>query len=806
MRYVCVHGHFYQPPRENPWLEEVESQDTAQPYHDWNERITAECYRPNAWARIVDAEGYITAIQSNYERISFNFGPTLLHWLEGRAPDVYAAILAADKGSRDRFGGHGSAIAQAYNHQILPWANRRDKRTQVRWGLRDFERRFGRAPEGIWLPETAVDLETLGILAEEGLRFTILAPSQAARYRKKGDPEWIDAGAGTIPPTRAYEVTVPGERRISVFFYDGPISHDLAFGGVLDDGVAFAHRLVDSLEGAPADEPALAHIATDGETYGHHHRHGEMALAMALRTIEQEGKARLTNYAQFLSEHGPQFEVEVKERTAWSCAHGVERWHSDCGCNTGQHPGWNQRWRTPLRDALDHLRDTLDPLYEQAAREVLRDPWAARDDFAEVMGDRSTENVDRFLQRQATRELSAQETVRALELLELERHLQQMYTSCGWFFDDLGGIETVQVIQYAGRVLQLAERLFGAPFEPAFVADLALARGNVPPGEDGRSVYERGARAVRIDLTNVCAHFALSSLFENYEDPTRLFCYTLAKEDRRVLVAGAARLAVGRVRVTSAFTRETGEYTYGALHVGGYNLFGGVRPYRGPEAYQVTVDELAAAFDRADLPESVRLVDRHFGGGTYSLRYLFRDEQRRIVDLLLESIRQGLEAAFRQIFETTAPVLRYLADSSTPAPGPLRAATEYLCSAELQRAFDADPPNTSVAAGWLREVDRMQLRIDTSALGLAWTRAAERLASRLVEHPEDVAVLRQLRGLTELLNGTLDPNRSRVQERFYEIARGPYARERADGSGDEAARAWWQEFQALGQLLKVRTG
>ena len=401
-RYICIHGHFYQPPRENPWLEAIERQDSAYPYHDWNQRITAECYRPNARARILDEKDRIIDIGNNYSRISFNFGPTLLSWLEEQAEEVYRAVTKADAESRDRFSGHGSAMAQAYNHMILPLANRRDKETQVRWGIRDFERRFARRPEGLWLPETAVDVETLEVLAGEGLAFTVLAPSQATRVRPIGGRAWKDVSGARIDPSRAYEARLPSGRRIALFFYDGPISRAVAFEGLLRKGEYLAGRLAGAFsEGR--DWAQLVHIATDGETYGHHHRQGEMALAYALRHIEAQGLARLTNYGEYLERHPPTHQVEIFDRTAWSCVHGVGRWWTDCGCNSGSYPGWNQAWRTPLRNALDWLRDELAPRFESAAGELLKEPWRARDAYVDVILDRAAESRARFLEEHRAR-------------------------------------------------------------------------------------------------------------------------------------------------------------------------------------------------------------------------------------------------------------------------------------------------------------------------------------------------------------------------------------------------------------------
>ena len=479
MKYLCIHAHFYQPPRENPWLEQIELQDSAYPFHDWNERISGECYAPNLAARILDDQQRITRIVNNYSKISFNFGPTLLSWAAEHAPDVYAGLIESDKQSQKNFSGHGSAMAQAYNHMILPLANGRDKKTQIRWGVDDFVSRFRRLPEGMWLPETAVDLESLDLMAEAGLTFAILAQHQAKAIRPvDSGGGWIDVTGSKIDPTRAYLCRTSSGRSINLFFYDGPISQAVAFEKLLDNGEKFATRLVGAFSDART-WPQIMHVATDGETYGHHHRHGEMALAYALEFVESKKLARITNYGEFLETNPPDCEVQIYENTAWSCVHGVERWRSDCGCNSGR-LSWNQRWRRPLREALDWLRDAVNPHFESLGSTLLRDPWAARDAYISIVLDRSPAIRERFGEEFFLRNLAPAEQVVVWKLMELQRHAMLMYTSCGWFFDDISGIETVQVIEYAGRVAQLAEQLFGMSFEQVFLDKLALAKATCP--------------------------------------------------------------------------------------------------------------------------------------------------------------------------------------------------------------------------------------------------------------------------------------------------------------------------------------
>jgi len=470
-RFVCVHGHFYQPPRESPWTGEVEREENAAPYHDWNERIAAECYGPNA---------------GNYSRISFNFGPTLLSWLESKEPHLYRAILSADRDSRERFSGHGSALAQAYGHMILPLARSRDKRTQVYWGIRDFEHRFGRSLEGMWLPETAVDTETLEILAQFGVRFTILSPGQALRWRRFGQAEWTEEPQG-IDTRRPYEARLPSGARVALFFYDGSASPAVAFGGLAQGPEHLARLLTERF--ADGGEPQIVSIATDGETYGHHHRGGDRVLRGALDLIEAEGRARLTNYGEYLALHPPDHEVEIRERTSWSCAHGVGRWREECGCRTGLHPDWTQAWRAPLRETLDWLREALDGIFQERGGELLRDPWAARDDAIELAlaGPGAAAS---FLARHARRPLNAGEGAAALDLLEMERHAMSMFTSCGWFFDDPSGLETRQVLRYAARAAELSEKFSQVRLEGELLRRLEAVRSNDPEIGDARRMME----------------------------------------------------------------------------------------------------------------------------------------------------------------------------------------------------------------------------------------------------------------------------------------------------------------------------
>jgi alpha-amylase/alpha-mannosidase (GH57 family) len=806
-RYICIHGHFYQPPRENAWLETIEMQDSAYPYHDWNERVNAECYAPNTASRILDSEGYITQIANNYAKISFDFGPTLLAWMEVNTPDVYQAVLDADGESQRAFSGHGSAIAQAYNHMIMPLASQRDRYTQVLWGLRDFEHRFQRKPEGMWLPETAVDLETLEILAEKGIRFTILAPHQARRVRRIGSDSWQDVDNGAIDPTMAYEIKLASGRSLNLFFYNGPISRQVAFEDLLNSGDSFAQRLASAFS-PEAAWPQLVHVATDGETYGHHHRFGDMALAYALHHIESQGLAKITNYGEYLEKHPPTHQVEINEQTSWSCPHGIERWRSDCGCNAGRNPKWHQAWRAPLREAFDWLRDSLAPRYQERAQEFLKDPWATRDDYIEVILDRSLENVQAFLGRYGTRDLAEAERVSVLKLLELQRHVMLMYTSCGWFFDELSGIETVQAIQYAGRAVQLAQELFGDDIERNFLERLGLARSNIPEYGDGHRIYDRSVKPAVVNLTKVAAHFAVSSLFEEYGEQAEIYCYHVGIEDHQTFTAGRPKLALGRARVTSTITGESDTLSFGVLHLGDHNVNAGVRTYQSQEAYQAMLSELNQTFSSADFPEIIRLLDRHFGTSTYSIKDLFRDEQRKVLDSILQSALSEIEAAYQQVYEHYYPPMRFLSELGNPIPKSFHSAAEFILNSGLRRVISGDALDLERLKGLLDETRAWQVELDSEGLSYLMQQTLERMTAGLAASPEDTDLLKRLLAAVEMLPRLPFPiDLWKVQNLYHGLlkSRYPEFQERAQ-QADEGAREWLGLFASLGQKLSIRVG
>jgi len=808
--YVCIHGHFYQPPRENPWLEQVETQDSAAPFHDWNERITSECYAPNGASRIVNKQNEITRILNNYSHISFNFGPTLLSWLEACAPRTYRMVLEGDLASQNRYSGHGSAMAQVYNHVIMPLANTRDKTTQIRWGIADFVRRFERQPEGMWLAETAVDSETLELLADHGILFTVLAPGQCARVRplKKsaettdGDTEtaWTDVNASTVDTRRPYLIRLKTGREIAVFFYDGPRSQAVAFEGILNSGDNFAARLVSGFDDAPG--PQLVHVATDGESYGHHHRHGEMALSYALKLIERMPDVQLTNYGEFLAKFPPTQEAQIVEDSSWSCAHGVGRWRSNCGCNMGSHPDWNQQWRRPLREALDDLRDAVAPLTERAGAELFHNVWAARDAYIPVILSRNGSTVAQFLAEQTTHELSAKERITALKLMELQRQALLMYTSCGWFFDEVSGIETVQIIAYAGRLLQLAAEIFGADgtaLENQFVRQLQEAKSNIPEQEDGAAIYRRHIKKMQVGLEQVAVHYAISSIFSSYPEETELFCYSIRRVSYEVVTSGRGRLLFGRARIASQITQEPETLIYAVVHFGDQNITAVVKPFDASrtDEYEDFVQKARAAVIGADFPALIRLFDRHFKAETYSVQSLFKDEQRRIIKQILSTTISEVESSLISIYKDHASLLHFLSKAGVPKPPALSLAASFAINAGLRRALESEPIDAVQVRAYRGLSSADQIDVDKGELSYIADQKMKRVMARLqadfrnMAHLDDA--LLTARTLSEL---PFDLNIWQAQNIWYDTLK---------LSRKEKLPAEWEErFRELGRQMRIR--
>jgi len=685
--YVTIHGHFYQPPRENPYLNAIERQPSASPFHDWNERIHYECYRPNAFARLLNEQEEVIGIVNNYEYLSFNIGPTLMSWLERHDVETYQRILEADRKSCERLNGHGNAIAQVYNHIIMPLANERDKRTQIRWGKADFRSRFGRDPEGMWLAETGVDYATLQALVDEGIRFTVLAPSQAQRCRpipthEHPHPEWQEVGGSQIDPTRPYRCYLPhsetGDRAyIDIFFYDGPISRDMGFDTALTNAYHFAGRIGQAVRGdhRPAQ---LIGVATDGETFGHHKGGTEKCLAYAFTQEFPQRGWTVTNFAHYLALSPPTWEVELKPVTAWSCSHGVDRWQDDCGCGGGGE--WHQQWRRPLRDALNWLRDQLIQVYDDAGRKLFNDPWVARDEYIEVMRDRSTSNISAFLARHQTHDLNTSERIDALRLLEMQRHALLMFTSCGWFFEELSRPEGTQILRYAARALELAGEVTGMQLEWGFVRRLEQAPSNVDCFGHGAEVFYQLVKPAQISLEQVAAHYAISSLFTPYAPEQMVYCYVTHQSDYQIQHMGNLTLAVGQVQLTSEITWESRHLTFAVLHLGGWDFHCCIQPFTSRLDYARLKEQLFDSLKHASAAQAILAMNQLFGDHSYSLQSLFAEERHRIMRLLTHETLTRLDQLYTQVYRDNYGVLMAFHRDTLPVPQELQVAAQVALS------------------------------------------------------------------------------------------------------------------------------
>ena len=613
--FLTIHGHFYQPPRENPWLEAIELQDSALPCHDWNERVAKECYTPNSVSKIVDNRNRILDVVNNYEKMSFNFGPTLLSWLEVNEPITYERILKADIESVQNHNGHGNAIAQVYNHIIMPLANYNDKVTQVKWGIYDFEHRFGRKPEGMWLAETAVDDETLKVLVDNEIKFTILSPFQAARIRREGEKEWTDVSWGNIDPARSYRYYIKSEpdKYIDLFFYDGAISKSVAFDELLRDGNKFSKRLKEGVSDL-RDFPQLINIATDGESYGHHTKFGDMALSYVLKIKASDEGFTLTNYGEYLDKYRSDYIVDIKQASSWSCFHGVGRWCDDCGCSTGGHPGWNQKWRKPLRNALDYLRDEFSVIFEnEGSKYYKKYPWDVRNEYISVILDRSEMNVNEFQSKFFKSKLTDNQKVRAMELLEIQRQTLLMYTSCGWFFSEISGIETVQIMKYAARAIQLIKNFSEKDYEAKFVEILSEAKSNISEYGSGKDIYNNFVKPSVVTVKQIAGLWAITSLYQDFDDEENVYCYKVKKNYYKKISKGSENFVIGHIEITSRITLQKSDLIFALVQYPGGDFHCAIKEYSDEIEFGKIKSELTKIFMLNPLTEIIRAIDEVFG-------------------------------------------------------------------------------------------------------------------------------------------------------------------------------------------------
>ena len=795
--YVCVHGHFYQPPRENAWLEKIEVQDTAHPYHDWNERITDECYTPNTASRILDREGIIQDIVNNYSKMSFNYGPTVLSWLQDHAPDTYNSILEADKLSLKQFSGHGNAIAQSYNHLIMPLANGRDIETQIAWGIRDFEHRFNRLPEGMWLSETAVNTATLEALARNNITYTILAPRQASRIRRIGQEQWTDVKYEKVDPRRPYLCRLPSGNTITLFFYDGQVAKDVAFNELLNNGKDFANRLLKALGTKDSGEPMISHIATDGESYGHHHRHGEMALAFCANEIENGEKAIWTNYGHFLELHPPLYEAEIIEDSSWSCVHGVERWKSNCGCHTGGGPGWNQKWREPLRNALDWLREELIIVFDRECEDLFHQPWDARNGYISVVLDRSDENIEAFLKEYGKNLDDNGKRSKALRMLEMQRHAMLMYTSCGWFFNDVSGMETTQILQYACRAIQLAEQVASVHLEDRFIEHLDLSVSNVKENGTAGDMYRKYVVPARLDLLRVGMHYAVASLFDIDQDEIEIFNYTAETEFFERREAGIQRLVFGRIKVKSKTTYSENHFSYGAIYMGQHNLTGYIsndmKRSRFDKAYNETLD----AFRSSNLGDMVSALDNYFGGENFSIWHLFKDEKRKVFESIMAKYLGKLDVDLKDIYDQEYQLINALTSENIPIPEIYIHTFQHVFNSELESCLTNEYLDISTLRSIVHKFRKWEVTVSTR---IPFKRIiSEMIMKNLGKFSNGVNGIERLKrlnkGLGILQKLDFDFQVYQAQNMYFHVSRS----QSDSWNGDKK-----QHFERLGEYLGVK--
>ncbi len=775
-RYLTIHGHFYQPPRENPWLEAIEVQESAKPFHDWNERIDFECYNPNSVSRIVNSHNKIINIVSNYKRISFNFGPTLLSWMETHDPRTYERIIEANTLSIQERGGHGNALAQVYNHIIMPLANERDKFTQVIWGIKDFIYRFGHKPEGIWLAETAIDYDTVDVLIDCGIKFTILSPFQAQKVKLMNEPkaQWVDVSSGNIDPGKAYRCfsKKDPEKYIDLFFYDGAISKSVAFDNLLQNGERFITRLKEGIS-SNRNYNQLVNIATDGESYGHHTKFGDMALSYVLKSrVEKEGFT-LTNYAQYLELEPPFTEVELKPVSSWSCFHGVERWNSDCGCQTGGQPNWNQKWRRPLRGALDYLRDELINVFEKYGSELINDVWKARNEYIDVILDRDEDNAIKFIRKHQKYPLSQDEIVKAIKLLEMQRQALLMYTSCGWFFCEISGLETIQILKYAARALQLAQEFIDYDIETKFLEILSEAKSNIVELGNGKDLYERWVRPSIVDVKQFVSHWAITSLYQEHENETDLYCWEIKKKDFRSIRKGRTDLVIGRLEARSKITLERHDMIFALLHFGGEDFQCAVRKFSDINEYNAIKSSLIETYDKDTLTDVVRLIDEYFGKKYYTLKDLFSKEKKEILRNLITDRMDKFTDTFRSMYSEGRQPIKQLKDVGIEVPIEFKIVAEFVLSKqfnELIKNADNIFSDEVMQKGlqFIQEAQKLSVTLHKESSQKIFEGKIMRNLIRLVDGFETAQARKLLNILSASKQLDINPNIREAQNYYFE--------------------------------------
>ena len=762
-KFICIHGHFYQPPRENAWLDIIEYQHSARPYNNWNQRISAECYAPNAFARVVNDKGYIENVANNYSRMSFNFGPTLLSWLKQNEPIIYKSILQADKLSMEHFSGHGSAIAQVYNHMIMPLANDEDKYAQVIWAIKDFEYHFKRFPEGMWLAETAVDLRSLEVLTECGIKFVILSPYQADKVRDLKEEKWKNVSGGNIDTKRAYLCKLPNGQEINIFFYDGLISQGVAFGSMLRSGKNFSDVLLKPFDNRH-NKPQLVSIATDGETFGHHHKFAEMALAYGMKHIEDDEHAKFTIYGEFLKNNPPEFEVEILENTSWSCVHGIKRWKENCGCNSGGRHGWNQNWRGPLRDALDWLRDETTKTYKELGSKYFKDIYSARNNYINVILDRSGKNIFNFLSEFGT-PLSLEQRTTAIKLLEAQRFAMLMYTSCGWFFDELSGIETSQIMQYALRLIELNKEIGGADLEDEFVKKLSLSKSNIKKLSDGSKIFQELVKTRKVDEFDIACYFAFSN-FLTQDDTLNTYSYAIEDVRNETFEGENVRLDIGHAIFTSYNTLDKHHLIFACLNKDKSEILCGASNYE-PKKFDEIKEKLKRDFMATDLEGCKLTLSQNFERVKNSLSEIVKDKQHLILQNILKDSLKHTRKHFSHLFDENYKAMLAVKNTNMVLPKPLRNIAEFVLTEGIKEEIYSDKINENNLKNLREKLDSLAIDLDKKELTFAIEEKMEQLSLKFIETSNSEIASHMLSLLNGASNLGLNLNLYKTQNNIF---------------------------------------
>jgi alpha-amylase/alpha-mannosidase (GH57 family) len=659
----------------------------------------------------------------------------------------------------------------------------------------------------MWLPETAVDTESLEVLAENGIKFTILSPHQASKMRHIGQQEWADVSESKIDPRRAYLCNLPSGKSITLFFYDKRTASDIAFGNLLSNGEAFAKRLVEALGGAEG-EALIESVASDGELYGHHHPHGDMTLAYCIYYIVANEAVKLTNFGEFLERHPPEYEVEIIENTSWSCMHGVERWRSDCGDNMG-HAGWNQAWRKPLREAMDWLRDEVAPRFEQEAAKYLNDPWSARNHYIDVILDRTSERIDAFLANNAKYPLSVEDKRRAIKLLEMQRHAMLMYTSCGWFFDEISGIETIQVMMYAARVMQLAKELFDVNLEGHYIEILEAAPSNIPEFKNGARVFNIFVRPSVVDFAKISAQNTIRELFldgmKNKSMPSQQpnCSFKTMPEMQEKHDDGKFRLIVNRATISSQTTLDEATFSCAAIWLGDHNVTCGARSDMHKKAFTSMRDNLVECFNKGQINEIIVWLSKYFGQNNYSLKDLFRDDQRYVLDYIVADGQKKAKDLYDIIYHDNSAMLRFMKENRIPSPRPLLSAAEIVLNIEIEQQLESKETDLEHLRQLLNEVKHLSVTLDSTMLGFQASQKIAYELGKLAAEPGNLEVLNTSVALIRMVEELpVELNLWESQNIVFKISRNQY--QTLKQGTDGASMAWVEAFQQLCSLIGIR--